>query len=121
MVQADSQTGGNIVSQNIAAANTVTVTLLAPSTGMANKIKSISCYATAATAADVHVTKNDGTSIARIGGVGTGILNQPLYFGESDDPRGGITGYSGDATKVVLTTAAGTNTECSVVYEQVPA
>jgi hypothetical protein len=120
MAQVNLQTAGNIISQNIAAAATVTVTLLTPAAGQCNLIKAISCYGAAATAADVHITKSDATSIARIGGAGIGILAQPLVFAGTNQPRGGISGYTADASLVVLTTTAGTTTECSVVYEQVP-
>lgn len=88
---------------------------------MCTKILWIACYATAATAADVHITKAAGTSICRLGGVGTSILNSPLYFGDPDQARGGVPGYAADGTLVVLTTTAGTNTECSVGYTMVPA
>jgi len=121
MAQVDTKTGGIIISQNLAAAATVTVTLLTPPTGMVHKIFWIACFASAATAADVHVTKSDATSIARLGGAGIGILSGPLRFADSDDARLGLTGYSADATLVVLTTTAGTNTECTVGYQMVPA
>lgn len=120
MAQVNSQTAGNIVSQNIAAAATVTVTCLAPAAGQCNLIKSIMCYSTAATAADVHITKNDGTSIARLGGAGIGILGVPLVFTGLAQPKGGLSGYAADQTLIVLTTTAGTNVELAVVYDQVP-
>jgi len=114
-------TGGVLIAQNLAAAATVTVTLPTPPTGMCNKIMWIACYASAATAADVHITKADATSIARIGGAGIGILSTPIFFGDEFQPRGGCPGYAADGTLVVLTTTAGTNTECTVAYQVVPA
>lgn len=121
MAQVDKQSGGIIISQNLAAANTVTTTLITPAAGQVNRILWIACYAAAATAADVHITKSDATSIARLGGAGIGILSAPLVFDSANQPRGGLTGYTADGTLVVLTTTAGTNTECTVGYVQVPA
>lgn len=112
-------TGGLLISTATAAAATVTVTLDTPAAGQCNQIVWISCFAAAATAADVAIQKNDGTQIVRFGGAGIGILGQPLFF-QNVGPRGGLCGVAADASKVVLTTTAGTTTQLSVGYQMVP-
>jgi hypothetical protein len=115
------QSGGVLVTRATAGAATVTATLDTPPAGMCNKILWITCFATSATVANVDIQKNDATSIAKLGGVGTSILNQPLYFGDVSQPRGGVCGAAADATLVVLTTTSGNPTTISVGYTMVPA
>lgn len=119
--QTDKQTGGVIISTGVETAGaTASITLLAPATGQVHKILWVSAYSVAATAADIHVTKNDATTISRIGGVGTGVLTLHR-FADPGDPRGAVTGYSADQTKVVLTTTAGTSCNVAACYVMVPA
>jgi len=108
-------TSGVRIAQNLAAAATVTVTLPTPPAGSSTRILWIACYASSATAADVHVTKADATSILRYGGAGIGALGLAV-FGTINDAQSGIPGYDADGTLVVFTTTAGTNTECTVGY-----
>jgi len=114
--------GGVILFTATAASNAVTATLTQPPAGMVNKILWITCYATAATAADVQVQKADTTILTRIGGVGTAILDKVHVFGgSSQQPTFGVTGAAADATKVILTTTAGTSVGVFGSYINVPA
>lgn len=114
--------GGIYVDSAVAAANTVTLTMTAPPAGSVNKILWIAVYTTAATAADIQIQRNDGTLLCRIGGVGTAIAGTPLVFGSGPQKETGIPNdTAADATKIVLTTTAGTNTQITVGYVNVPA
>lgn len=115
------ETAGIKVTRATAAAASVSATLDAPAAGQCTKIVWITCFSTGATAADVDVQKNDGTSIARVGGAGIGILSAPIRFDDGTQPRGGLCCAAADATKVVLTTTAGNPTTVSIGYVMVPA
>lgn len=91
------------------------VTCLAPGPGKAVSIISVACFASGATATSVSATNNAASrTIFSIGGVGTGLLDSVSYLG-------GASGDVNDATKVTLTATGASASECTVVYQFVPA
>jgi len=120
MPQTDIRQGGLIISTNTAAAATVNLTLIGNAAGRCHRIKWITCFATSATVASVLVTMGDGTTVlAQVGGVGTGILNQPLFFGAGNDPSAGLVCKVNDATIVTMSTTAGNPVQLCVAYDLV--
>lgn len=114
--------GSIIVGSAAAAAATVTATLTVAPAGMVNKLIWVCLYGAAATAADLQFQRNDATLLMRIGGAGIGILGQPLIFGANPGPQTGLPDdTAADASKLVLTTTAGTNVMITYGYVNVPA